>query len=70
MVFKNQITKDDFDDAMSNSPYSFNITAEHIQVTTDVMMKYGVGKMAKPPVATDWVKTDMLDQAKKSLNVK
>jgi NitT/TauT family transport system substrate-binding protein len=70
VVFKNQITKDDFDDAMSNSPYSFNITAEHIQVTTDVMMKYGVGKMAKPPVATDWVKTDMLDQAKKSLNVK
>lgn len=70
VVFKNQITKDDFDDAMSNSPYSFNVTAEHIQVTTDVMMKYGVGKMAKPPVATDWVKTDMLDQAKKSLNVK
>jgi NitT/TauT family transport system substrate-binding protein len=39
-------------------------------VTTDVMAKYGTGKMAKPPVAKDWVKTDLLDAAKKSLNVK
>ena len=34
------------------------------------MAKYGVGKMTKPPVATDWVRTDMLDQAKKSLAIK
>jgi NitT/TauT family transport system substrate-binding protein len=26
--------------------------------------------MAKPPVAKEWVKTDLLDQAKKSLNIK
>ncbi len=69
-IFKNQITKDDFEDAISNSPYSYNITPEHIQITTDVMVKYGVGKMAKPPLARDWVKTDLLEQAKKSLNVK
>ncbi len=69
-IFKNQITKDDFEDAMSNSPYSYNISPEHIQITTDVMVKYGVGKMAKPPVAKEWVKTDLLDAAKKSLNIK
>ncbi|MBI3230013.1 MAG: ABC transporter substrate-binding protein [Burkholderiales bacterium] len=69
-IFKNQITKDDFEDAMSNSPYSYNISPEHIQTTTDVMVKYGVGKMAKPPVAKDWVKTDLLEQAKKTLNIK
>jgi NitT/TauT family transport system substrate-binding protein len=69
-VFKGQITKDDFDDAIGNSPYSYDITPEHIQITTDVMFKTGVGRMAKPPVAREWVKTDLLDAAKKSLGVK
>ncbi len=69
-IFKGQISKEDFNDAIGNAPYSYDINAEHIQVTTDVMRQYGVGKMAKPPVAKDWVKTDLLDQAKKSLNVK
>jgi NitT/TauT family transport system substrate-binding protein len=69
-VFKGQITSDDFQDAIGNSPYSYDVTPEHIQVTTDTMAKTGVGKMAKPPVAKDWVKTDLLEQAKKSLGVK
>ena len=69
-VFKGQITADDFQDAIANSPYSFDITPAHIQTTTDVMAKYGIGKMATPPVATDWVKTDLLDAAKKSMNIK
>jgi NitT/TauT family transport system substrate-binding protein len=69
-IFKNQISKEDFSAAIGNSPYSYDISPEHIQITTDVMNKYGVGKMAKPPVAKDWVKTDLLNQAKKSLNVK
>ena len=69
-IFKGQISKTDFTDAISNSPYSYDITAAHIQTTTDVMVKYGVGKLVKPAVAKDWVKTDLLDQAKKSLNVK
>jgi len=69
-LFKGQITKDDFEDAIGNSPYSYDITPAHIQVSTDLMVKYGIGKMDKPPVATDWVKTDLLDGAKKSLGVK
>ena len=69
-VFKGQISKEDFDDAIGNSPYSYDITPEHIQTTTDVMVKTGVGKLAKPPVAKDWVKTDLLEAAKKSLGVK
>ncbi len=69
-VFKGQITKDDFDDAIGNSPYSYDITPEHIQITTDVMFKTGVGRMAKPPAAKEWVKTDLLDAAKKSVGVK
>nr|WP_315399529.1 ABC transporter substrate-binding protein [uncultured Duganella sp.] len=70
MIFKNQITKDDFEDAISNSPYSYDVTAEHIQVTTDIMLKTGVGRMSKPPVARDWVKTDLLEASKKSLGIK
>ncbi|MBA5608239.1 ABC transporter substrate-binding protein [Duganella sp. FT3S] len=69
VIFKNQITKNDFDDAISNSPYSYDITPEHIQLTTDVMAKTGTGKMRTPPVARDWVKTDLLEAAKKSLNI-
>lgn len=69
-IFKGQISKEDFDNAIGNAPYSYDVTPEHIQITTDVMSKYGVGKMAKRPLAKDWVKTDLLDQAKKSLNVK
>lgn len=69
-IFKGQITADDFEDAIGNSAYTYDITPAHIQVTTDVMVKYGIGKMATPPVANDWVKVDLLDQAKKSLNIK
>lgn len=70
VVFKGQITSDDFKDAISNSPYSYDITPRHIQVTTDIMVKTGVGRMARPPLAKDWVKTDLLEAAKKSLGVK
>jgi NitT/TauT family transport system substrate-binding protein len=69
-MFKNQITADDFNDAIENSPFTYDITPAHIQVTTDVMAKTGTGKMKTPPVATDWVKTDLLDQAKKTLSIK
>ncbi len=65
-MFKGQITDQDFKDAIGNSPYSYEITAEHVQITTDMMVKYGVGKLANPPKATDWVKTDLLSDALKA----
>ncbi|MBQ5964309.1 ABC transporter substrate-binding protein [Massilia sp. ZL223] len=68
-IFKNQISSEDFRDAIANSPYSLDITAPHIQVTTDIMVKTGVGRMARPPVAADWVKLDLLAAAKRSLHV-
>jgi NitT/TauT family transport system substrate-binding protein len=69
-MFKGQITAQDFQDAIANSPYTYDVSVEHIQVTTDLMVKYGVGKMAKPPKASDWVKLDLLQEAKKKLGVK
>jgi NitT/TauT family transport system substrate-binding protein len=69
-MFRGQISADDFQDAISNSPYTYDVTVEHIQVTTDLMVKYGVGKMTAPPRAADWVKLDLLQQAKQKLGVK
>ena len=68
-LFKNQISPQDFRDAIANSPYSLDITPSHIQVTTDIMVKTGVGRMVRPPVAADWVKLDLLAAAKRSLHV-
>lgn len=70
VIFKGQISKGDFDDALANSPFTYDITAAHIQVTTDVMVKTGVGRMARAPQALDWVRTDLLDEAKQSLQVR
>jgi NitT/TauT family transport system substrate-binding protein len=69
-MFKGQITADDFQDAIANSPYTYDVSVDHIQVTTDLMVKYGVGKLASPPRAADWVKLDLLQQAKAKLGVK
>jgi NitT/TauT family transport system substrate-binding protein len=69
-MFKGQITAQDFQDAIANSPYTYDVSVEHVQVTTDLMVKYGVGKMTAPPRAADWVKLDLLQRAKATLGVK
>jgi NitT/TauT family transport system substrate-binding protein len=69
-MFKGQITSQDFQDAIANSPYTYDVTVEHIQTTTDLMVKYGVGKMASPPAASEWVKLDLLQKAKQKAGVK
>jgi len=35
-----------------------------------MMAKYGIGKMTKPPVARDYVRTDLLEKAKSALKAK
>jgi NitT/TauT family transport system substrate-binding protein len=69
-MFKGQITADDFADAMSNAAFTYDVTPEHLQVTTDLMVKYGVGKLQNPPRATEWVKLDLLQKAKQKAGVK
>jgi len=68
-MFRNQISSEDYQDAIGNSPFSYDMTAEHAQITVDLMAKYGVGKMANPPKATDWVKLDLLAEAKRQLKI-
>lgn len=69
-LFKGQVTPQEFKAAISNAPYTMDITPEHIQATIDTMAKYGIGKMATPPKATDFVKTDLLAAAKATAGVK
>ena len=69
-LFKGQVSEADYQAAIGNSPFGYELTVEHIQVTTDTMAKYGVSRMAKPPVAADYVKLDLLEQAKQSLGIK
>ena len=68
-MFKNQITSEDYQDAIGNSPFTYDMSLEHAQVTVDLMARYGVGKMANPPKAADWVRLDLLAEAKKQLNI-
>ena len=69
-MFKNQISVDDYQDAMSNASFTYDISLDHVQITTDLMKKYGVGKMTNTPQVKDWVRLDLLDKAKQELKIK
>ena len=69
-MFKGQITSQDFRDAMDNADFTVDVTLDHIDITTDYMQKYGVGRMTRPPKAAEWIKLDLLQKAKIELAVK
>jgi len=69
-MFKNQISSEDYRDAMSNAEFTYDVTLEHVQTTADMMKQFGVGKLATVPAAKDWVRLDLLDKAKKDLKIK
>lgn len=70
VMFKDQLTSEEYQQAIGNSPFTYDMTVEHVQITTDFMQKVGVGRMATPPAAKDWVKVDLLAKAKKELGAK
>jgi len=43
-LFKGQITPQDYQDAMSNAAFTYDITVDHVKITTDMMIKYGVAR--------------------------
>ena len=69
-MFKGQLSSEDYRQAIENSPFTYDVTLEQVQVSTDMMVKYGIAKMKKPPVAKDYVRLDMLEKAKKELNAR
>jgi NitT/TauT family transport system substrate-binding protein len=66
-LFKGQLGEQDYKDAIGNSPFTYDITVGHVQITTDYMQLHGVGRMANPPAAEGWVKLDLLEKAKTTL---
>jgi NitT/TauT family transport system substrate-binding protein len=69
LMFKGSLTGEEYKDAMGNASFTYDITAEHVQTTADLMVKYGVGKMPQAPQAKDFVKLDLLAEAKRALHV-
>lgn len=68
-MFKGQISDGDYKDAMDNAAFTYDLPIEHVQITTDLMEKYGVGRMTNPPKAADWVRLDLLTKAKAAAKV-
>lgn len=69
-LFKSQLTPADYQAAVENAKFTYDITVEHVQATTDLMVRIGAGKMTTPPKAADWVKLDLLQRAKQELGIK
>jgi NitT/TauT family transport system substrate-binding protein len=69
-MFKGQLSAEDFQDAMSNASFTYDLTDEHIDTTAQLMQKYGVGKMGTLPRASEWVRLDLLREAKADLKAK
>lgn len=68
-MFKGQLTSQDYKDAIGNSPFTYDITVRHIDATTDMMRRFGVGRLTNAPKASDWVKLDLLEKAKHDLGI-
>lgn len=66
-MFKGQLTAQDYQDAMSNAKFTYDISYTDIDATTQMMNRYGVGKMVNPPRAAEWVRNDLLQRAKTTL---
>jgi NitT/TauT family transport system substrate-binding protein len=69
-MFKGQITAEEYQEAIGNSPFTYDVTVEHVQIAADLMARYGIGKMATPPKAADFVRLDLLNKAKAELGAK
>lgn len=64
-VFRGQLSAEDYRGAMENAAFTVDVTAAHIDTTIGFMQKLGVGRMAAPPKAADFVKLDLLEAAKR-----
>jgi len=69
-MFKNQLSSEEYHDAVDNSRFTYDVSVNEVQVSIDMMVKHGIAKMTTPPVAKDFVKLEVLEKAKKELKVK
>lgn len=68
-MFRNELTHEEFQDAIGNAPYSYDVSLAHIDTTTELMKQFGVGRLSNPPKAWEWTRLDLLTQAKRELQI-
>lgn len=69
-MFKGALSDQEYKDALGNAAFTYDITPEHVQTTADLMVKYGVGRLPAAPKAADFVKLDLLQEAKQAIGIK
>ena len=69
-MFRGALSAEEYKDAMTNAAFTYDITEKQVQITADLMQKYGVGKMSKVPKASEFVRLDLLQEAKPAAGVK
>ncbi len=65
-TFGGKLTHKDYVDSTNNGPFTTDITVPYVQNTAYYMVKYGAGKLPIHPVATDFVRLDLLEEAKRT----
>jgi len=68
-LFGNSLSAKDYEDAMENAEFTYDLTIEHVQTTTNLMKQFGVGRLTNAPNAEEWVKLDLLAEAKEKVGV-
>ena len=63
VLFKGELPATEVRSALANAPFAYAVSARHIQVTTDTMVRTGVGGVARPAPPREWMRTDLLDAA-------
>jgi NitT/TauT family transport system substrate-binding protein len=64
-VFGGNLAHQDYVDSVTNGPLTTDITVPYVQQTAYFMVKYGASRLPSHPVATDFVRLDLLDEAKR-----
>jgi NitT/TauT family transport system substrate-binding protein len=64
-VFQGKLTHQDYVDSITNGPLTTDITLPYVQNTAYFMVKYGAGRLSVHPVAAEFVRLDLLDEAKR-----
>jgi len=65
-VFAGKLTHQDYADSIANGPLTTDITLPYVQNTAYFMVKYGAGRLPVHPIATDFVRLDLLEEAKRT----
>ncbi len=65
-LFGGKLTHEDYVASVTNGSFTIDITLPYVQNTAYYMVKYGAGKLPVHPIATDFVRLDLLEEVKRA----